>query len=153
MRNPEQIMKALERRGYEVKRLSHYQYRLECVFDLYTVRFRWHNIANNTRGSWHGMNENQLCELINQQVVIADAILDRMIAAGEITEDGEPIVLEKCVTCGDGRSAWQHFEQNAIDGGQYHPFASRKRDVDSAIWWTQAGLKKSHGKTGENHGN
>jgi len=132
MRNPEQIMKALERRGYEVKRLSHYQYRLECVFDLYTVRFRWHNIANNTRGSWHGMNENQLCELINQQVAIADAILDRMIAAGEITEDGEPI---------------------AVYGGKSDLWGSQpKRDVDSAIWWTQAGLKKSHGKTGENHG-
>jgi len=116
MRSPEQTMKALERKGYKVERLTSYQFRIECVFDLYVIRFRWHNIANNTRGSWHGLNEQQLINLIDQQVALADAILDRMIVNGEITEDGEPIVR-----------------------GNDYP----KSDVDSAIWWTQKGLQRS----------
>jgi len=68
---------------------------LECVFDLYIIRFRWHNIANNTRGSWHGLNEQQLTNLIDQQVAIADGILDREIAVGRITEEGEPVAAGK----------------------------------------------------------
>jgi hypothetical protein len=95
MRTPEQTMKALERRGYKVEKLTPYQYRIECVFDLYVIRFRWHNIANNTRGSWHGLNEQQLTNLIDQQVAIADAILDREIAAGRITEECEPVAVGK----------------------------------------------------------
>lgn len=116
MRTPENMMAILKARGYQVEKLTPYQYRIEAVFDLYIIRFRWHNIADGNRGSWHGLNEQQLTKLIDQQVAIADVILDREIAAGRITEEGEPVGVGK-------------------------------RDVDSAIWWSQAGLKKSRSKT------
>ncbi len=116
MISPENMMAKLKAKGYQVERLTQWQYRIECVFDLYIVRFRFHNIANGQRGNWSGLNEYHLCKLIDKHVAIADSILDAEIKAGRITPDGEVVGV-------------------------------RNRDVDSAIWWTKAGLKKSHGKT------
>lgn len=116
--SPEKTINALKANGYQVERLTPYQYRVESVFDLYIIRFRWHNIANGERGGWRGTSVEGLQKLIDRHVAIADAILDREIAAGHVIE--EP-----------------------VNQGPY----VRGKDVDSKIWWTKPGLEKSRSKT------
>ena len=36
--------------GYNVKKLTEYQYRVNDTFDLYPIHNRWHNLKNNKRG-------------------------------------------------------------------------------------------------------
>jgi len=36
--------------GYNVKKLTEYQYRINDTFDLYPIHNRWHNLKNNKRG-------------------------------------------------------------------------------------------------------
>lgn len=102
-KTPEQTMDALRAKGYQVEKLTPYQYRVECVFDLYIIRFRWHNIADGNRGSWHGMDANQLCGLIDKNVAIADAILDREIAAGHVFDGRRKIFNESVISISSRR--------------------------------------------------
>ena len=88
MIHPERLFKRLEKRGYEIKKLTRYQYRVECVLDLYPVHCRYHNIANDARGTWGDLTtDDQIAAFIDAQVAVADKILDEAIAKGEITPE------------------------------------------------------------------
>lgn len=80
------ILSKLKSMGYLVEKLSPHRHRIECVLDLYS-KARWHNLATDNRGSWHGMELENLRHFIDKQVMIADAILDREIAAGRVQEE------------------------------------------------------------------
>lgn len=84
------VLDKLRSLGYLVERKSPHHHRIECVLDLYS-RYRWHNLATDNRGTWHDLSSEKrfesLCRFIDKQVMIADAILDREIAAGHVQEE------------------------------------------------------------------
>jgi hypothetical protein len=43
-------IQSLSEVGYDVKKLTDYQYRINGVFDLYPIHNRWHNLKTNKRG-------------------------------------------------------------------------------------------------------
>ncbi len=47
----QQEIEALSELGYEVKRLTDYQYRINGFIDLYPIHNRWHNLKTGKRGS------------------------------------------------------------------------------------------------------
>jgi hypothetical protein len=90
----------LRKRGYEIKELSKTHYRVEAVLDLYPVRCRWHNIATGKRGDWiHLRREPDMVKFIDQQVALADAILDKAIADGKFVDEPEKKKLADTYVC------------------------------------------------------
>lgn len=43
--------------GYEVKKLTDYQYRINGIFDLYPIHKRFHNIKTGKRGNYKSVIE------------------------------------------------------------------------------------------------
>jgi hypothetical protein len=95
----ERVFRRLKKRGYLIERLTEYQFRVECVLDLYPVRYRWHNVSNGKRGSWHGFTEDKLVSLIGEQTKQADAILDKFVESGPFNPPHE-------TTDSSGRKKW-----------------------------------------------
>jgi len=86
-------IKDLKKRGYLVEQLTPYQFRVECILDLYPTRKRFHNIATQERGEYPVNKLNVLTAFIDAHVAKADAILDEAIAAGKedvsfLSQDG-----------------------------------------------------------------
>ena len=42
----------LETLGYEVKKFTDYQYRIQGTIDIYPIHRNWHNIKTNKRGNY-----------------------------------------------------------------------------------------------------
>lgn len=86
----EREIKALKAKGYQVEELTPYQYRVECVLDLYPTRKRFHNISNQARGAYpFGYEKKAMQKLIvfvDEQVKAADAILDAAIKNGQLDD-------------------------------------------------------------------
>ena len=76
-------IKELEKRGYYIEKLTPYQFRVECVIDLYPVRRRFHNIATQQRGEYPVDKLKVLTAFIDRHVLAADQILDMAIAEGK----------------------------------------------------------------------
>jgi hypothetical protein len=88
----EQEIKALKKRGYQVEELTPYQFRVECVLDLYPVRRRFHNIANQERGEYPNYpmaKMEKLIAFVDEQVKAADDLLDAAIKAGAIPDHSD----------------------------------------------------------------
>lgn len=81
----------LSSRGYEIERVTHYQFRVESVFDMFPRRKRCFNLANKVWG-YYPDNLVKLVKFVDEQVAIADKILDEAIAAGRIQDEDEPVV-------------------------------------------------------------
>lgn len=78
----------LERSGYQVKKLTPYQFRAECVLDIYPVNRRFINIATRKSGGWaHLKDFDAFKSFVDEQVAAADAILDKAIAEGKFQEE------------------------------------------------------------------
>lgn len=43
--------------GYEVKKLTEYQYRINNTYDLYPIHNRWHHLKTNKRGGAKNLAE------------------------------------------------------------------------------------------------
>lgn len=56
-------IEALSELGYDVKKLTNYQYRVNGIYDLYPIHNRWHNLKTNKRGG-----AKNLSEFIKQQI-------------------------------------------------------------------------------------
>ncbi len=50
-------IEALADIGYEVKKLTEYQYRVNGLYDLYPIHNRWHNLKTNQRGGTANLAE------------------------------------------------------------------------------------------------
>ncbi len=91
----DKAIRKLAKDGYLVKWLTPYHARVECVVDLYPVRRRFHNIADNERGEFPE-EYGALKAFIDAQVVKADAILDKFVSTEQpvsgryLTEDNKP---------------------------------------------------------------
>lgn len=48
---------SLSEHGYEVKKLTEFQYRINGIYDLYPIHNRWHNIKTNKRGGAQNLAE------------------------------------------------------------------------------------------------
>lgn len=46
----QQQIERLSNEGYEVKKLTEYQYRINNTYDLYPIHNRWHHLKTNKRG-------------------------------------------------------------------------------------------------------
>ncbi len=90
MKFSDQEIQALHKRGYLVEKKTPYQFRIECVLDLYPTRKRFHNIANQQRGEYpYGFTKKSLqtlIEFVDAQIKAADEILDRAIHSGQLDE-------------------------------------------------------------------
>lgn len=90
MKFHDQEIEALHKRGYLIEKKTPYQFRVECVLDLYPKRKRFHNIANQERGEYpFGFNKKALHRLIvfvDAQIKAADEVLDHAIRNGELGE-------------------------------------------------------------------
>lgn len=89
MKYHDQEIEALHKRGYQVKQLTPYQFRIECVIDLYPKRRRFHNIANQKRGGYPFypvVKLEKLLAFVDEQIKAADEILDRAIKSGQLDE-------------------------------------------------------------------
>lgn len=49
--------------GYEVKKITEYQYRINNTYDLYPIHNRWHHLKTNKRGG-----AKNLAEFIKQKI-------------------------------------------------------------------------------------
>lgn len=49
----EDLFKACEERGLEVRKLTEYQYRVADTVDFYPTNGNWHNIKTKLRGDFH----------------------------------------------------------------------------------------------------
>jgi len=116
--NPERLFNRLEKRGYEIKKLTSTHYRVEAVLDLYPVHDRWHNIADGNRGSWRDLKtDHQIAAFIDAQIAIADAILDKAIA-------DDPLLL------------------TILDGLPTEPQPPGKKWLTKEPWFVTAGKKR-----------
>lgn len=90
MKFHDQEIEALHKRGYQVEKKTPYQFRIECVLDLYPKRKRYHNIANQERGEYpFGFGKKSLQALtafVDAQIKAADEILDHAIRDGQLDE-------------------------------------------------------------------
>ena len=50
-------IESLRELGYEVIKLTEYQYRINDIYDLYPIHNRWHNIKNNRRGGAQNLKQ------------------------------------------------------------------------------------------------
>lgn len=91
MKFQDREVEALHRKGYQIEQLTPYQFRVECVLDLYPRRRRFHNIANQARGEYPYRfcgPVKELAAFVDEQVKAADAILDKAIASGQLDVTG-----------------------------------------------------------------
>lgn len=56
-------IEALRDLGYDVKKLTDYQYRVNGIYDLYPIHNRWHHLKSGKRGG-----AKNLAEFIKQQI-------------------------------------------------------------------------------------
>lgn len=85
----EREIDVLKAKGYQVEKLTLYQYRVECVLDLYPTRKRFHNIANQKRGQYPDpwrVKTKVLIDFVDAQIRDADEIFDAAIKSGELND-------------------------------------------------------------------
>lgn len=60
----QQEIESLANDGYDVKKLTDYQYRINGVYDLYPIHNRWHHLKTGKRGG-----AKNLAQFIKQQLL------------------------------------------------------------------------------------
>lgn len=53
----QQEIEALKELGYEVKKITEFQFRINDTYDLYPIHNRWHNIKTQKRGGAQNLAE------------------------------------------------------------------------------------------------